>query len=500
MAYTMSRRRFVKIGVAAGGALAFGGVAEGCAGWTPRSEQNAASAGSAFSNTAELENEEGQEQEVQDSLVLISGGSFTMGSPESEPWRGADEVQHTVVLGDFYLAPCETTQAQYAALMDANPSELQGDDLPVTNVTWYDAAAYCNALSQQQGLAPAYSFEDDGAVVWDRSANGYRLPTEAEWEFACRAGTTTPFNTQTSINADAEANYYGTYPYEIEDNYFSLGNLATEPGVYRHAPVAPATFAPNAWGLYDMHGNVAEWVWDLYGAYDVQSQANPTGCATGSMRVNRGGGWNDFAKNLRSAYRAALPASNSSASLGFRIARNAQPGVGIVGAAAAAAASGAGEGVIVFFSWSGHTRALAQEIARQTGFQAVELQLETPYSSDYSTCLMQAQQDQNAQARPALSVTVTDLNRYGIVLLGFPNWWASIPMPIATFLESGDFAGKTIMPFASNGGGGLGQSVSAISKLAPGARVTDGLSVYEARGAANANEVAAWLSANGVSR
>lgn len=348
-------------------------------------------------------------------------------------------------------------------------------------------------------MAPAYSFEGDGSVSWDLSANGYRLPTEAEWEYACRAGTDTPFNTCTSISADSDANYYGSYPYEIEENYFSQESLETEPGVYRRQSIAPGSFPANAWGLYGMHGNVAEWVWGVYGAYDTSANANPTGPAQGAMRVNRGGAWNDFAKNLRSAYRVALPPDNSNASLGFRVARNAQPGVGVVRGSVAAVGAAGGQAVIAFFSWSGHTRALAQEISRQTGFQAVELKLETPYSTDYNTCLMQAQQDQNSQTRPALSTTVTDLDRYDTVLLGYPNRWASIPMPIATFLESANFDGKVIMSFASNGGGGLGQSVSAISKLAPGATITDGLSVYEATGSANADEVTAWLAANRVS-
>lgn len=334
--------------------------------------------------------------------------------------------------------------------------------------------------------------------MWDLSAEGYRLPTEAEWEFACRAGTTTPFNTQASISADNEANYYGTYPYEIEDNYFSQGNLETAPGVCRQEPIAPGSFAPNAWGLHDMHGNVSEWVWDAYGPYDPQDAVDPKGPESGTLRVCRGGGWNDFAKNLRSAYRSALPADGSSPSLGFRVARSASPGTGVFGTGAATVASTEGDSLIVFYSWSGNTRGIAQEIARQTGFDVVELELEHPYSTDYSTVLEEAQRDQNAQARPAIATSFPDMGRYGTVFVGYPNWWASIPMPIATLLESYDFSGKTIMPFSNNGGGGLGQSVSAISKLAPGATVADGLSIHYSGGASLSSDVAAWLDANGV--
>lgn len=433
---------------------------------------------------------------IDDGLLLIQGGSFTMGSPESEPWRGSDETQHQVTLSSFYLSPTEVTQAEYAQLMGGSASGAAA----AAGMTWYQAVEYCNKLSEAQGLTPAYAIDGE-SVSWDLAANGYRLPTEAEWEYACRAGTTTPFNTENSISADTQANYYGTYPYEIEDNYFSQSNLETAPGVYRQEPIEPGSFSANNWGLYDMHGNVAEWVWDIYGAYDTAEATDPTGPAQGDLRVNRGGGWNDFAKNLRSAYRAALPANGSSASVGFRVARSARAGQGVVGDAAAPAQAqveAGAKGIIVYFTWSGNTRGIAQEVSRQTGYEAVELQLEEPYSSDYSTCLEQAQHDQNVQARPALSTKVDNFDQYSVVLLGYPNWWASIPMPIASFLETYDCAGKSILPFASNGGGGLGQSVSAISKLAPQATVHDGLSIYYSGGSTLSADVEAWLKSRGV--
>ena len=436
---------------------------------------------------------------VPEGFLLIPGGTFDMGSPESEAWRSADETQHTVTVSDFYMSAYEVTQREYASAMGENPSHFPGENLPVENISWLDAVAYCNARSEQEGLTPAYTV-DGTSVIWDRSANGYRLPTEAEWEYACRAGTATPFNTETSISAE-EANYWGDSHYMIADNYFNPGTLETQPGVYRQTTVDVNSFSPNAFGLYNMHGNVGEWVWDFYGEYDTEAQTDPTGPQSGTRRVYRGGGWNDFAKNLRSAYRAALPQENNNYNIGLRLVLNATAWSGSISSSEAESTGGGDGGVLIaYFSWGGNTRGIAEEIQRQTGADLFEIQLVEPYSTDYNTVLEQAQQDQNEQARPEFSAHVENMGQYDTIILGYPNWWASIPMPVASFLEEYDFAGKTILPFCSHGGGGLGQSQTAIAKLVPDAVLAEGLAINYSGGAGMPDDVAAWLDANGIAR
>lgn len=451
------------------------------------------------SDLEEVSNSSGPEMEIEapDGFVLLSGGTFTMGSPDTEAWRSEDEAQHEVTLSDFYISPYELTQQEYEDVMGTNPSNFTGENLPVENISWLDAVAYCNARSEQEGLTPAYTI-DGTSVSWDRSANGYRLPTEAEWEYACRAGTTTPFNTETSISAE-EANYWGDYPYMIEDNYFNQSNLETQPGVYRQTTVEVNSFSPNAWGLYNMHENVGEWVWDYYGAYSTEAQTDPTGAETGTRRVYRGGGWNDFAKNVRSAYRAAMPQGNSNYNLGFRLVRNAVTGNGsVTDSGPGLTVENSGNVLIAYFSWSGNTKGIAEEIQRQTGADLFEIQLVEPYSTDYNTVLDQAQQDQNEQARPELSTHVENMDQYDTIILGYPNWWASIPMPIASFLEEYDFSGKTILPFCSHGGGGLGQSQTAIAKLVPNAVLAEGLAINYSGGSSMPDDVTKWLEANDI--
>ena len=443
--------------------------------------------------------QQGQEEQPQipENFILVEGGTFSMGSPDSEAWRSDDETQHTVTVSDFYMSAFEVTQAEYQAVTGSNPSAFSGENLPVETVSWLDAIAYCNARSELEGLEPAYTVEGQ-TVTWNRGANGYRLPTEAEWEYACRAGTETPFNTETSISAE-ESNYWGHYPYLIEDNYFNQSNLETRPGVYRETTVAVGSFQPNAWGFYDMHGNVGEWVWDYYGDYPTEAQTDPVGPDSGVLRVNRGGGWNDFAKNLRSAYRATLPQDSAVFNVGFRLVRNAAAGSGTVtGSNLESTGTQGGNVLIAYFSWGGNTQGIAEEIQAQTGADLFEIQMVEPYSTDYNTVLEQAQQDQNAQARPELSTHVEDMEQYDTILLGYPNWWASIPMPVASFLEEYDFTGKTIVPFCSHGGGRFGQSLTAITKLVPEAVLGEGLAISYSGGSGMPDDVAAWLEQNQI--
>ncbi len=452
------------------------------------------SAGSESSTAAPTE---GPVMQIPDEFVLIQGGTFQMGSPEDEPWRSADETQHSVTVSDFYMSKYELTQKEYTDIMGTNPSNFSGDNLPVENVSWLDAVAYCNARSESEGLTPVY-IVDGQDVSWDRSANGYRLPTEAEWEYACRAGTTTPFYIVESPSAE-QANYYGHYPYGIEDNYFSQGNLTVRPGEYRQTTLPVGSFETNPNGLFDIYGNVGEWVWDYYGSYPAELQTDPTGPESGTLRVYRGGGWNDFAKNMRSAYRATMEQDKGSFNLGIRLVRNAAAGIGNV-AGNAVQTSGAGDGkvLIAYFSWGGNTRGAAEEIARQTGADLFEIQMVEPYSTDYNTVLDQAQADQNAQARPELSTHVESMDQYDTVLLGYPNWWASIPMPVASFLEEYDFSGKTIIPFCSHGGGRFGQSLTAITKLAPDAVMGEALSIHYSGGSTLSSDIAQWLAVNHI--
>ena len=431
--------------------------------------------------------------ELNDGLVLLPGGTVTIGSPDSERQRQADETQHQVTLSAFYVDPHEVTQKDYQAVMGTNLSHFWGDNLPVEQVTWYDAINYCNKLSEAKGLTPVYQI-DGTTVTWNRAADGYRLLTEAEWEYAARAGTTTVFSASDYITAD-DANFEGSYPYLIEENYVHHTNPNVVTSRNRGETMAVDSLAPNDFGLFHMEGNVSEWCFDYYGQYAAGD--NPTGPSSGSLRVNRGGGWNDFAKQLRSAYRSATTPDTIEQNLGFRIARNAEPGTGsVVTTYSLNIKLPENPKILVaYYSYTGNTENGARMIAEDLDVDLFTIEMEHPYrGSIYEVTA----QDLNNDARPALATHVANMDQYDVVILGFPTWWSTMPMPIFTFLEEYDFTGKVILPFSSNGGTRFGDSISDLSKQVPGAYVGQGFEFYYSGGSELEGELLDWLNDCGI--
>jgi len=224
-------------------------------------------------------------------FVFIPPGTFMMGSPEDEPERESDERQHKVILTKgFYMGMTEVTQAQWREIMGSNPSSFKGDTRPVERVSWNNVKEFIRKLNRKE------------------ETSKYRLPTEAEWEYACRAGTTTPFYTGGCISTD-QANYNGNDPMP-----------GCSKGRYRKETVSVASFSPNAWGLYNMHGNVAEWCENWYDNYPL-GHTDPKGPSSASYRVIRGGAWDSNARNIRSALNLRLNPDEYCNIIGFRIAR-----------------------------------------------------------------------------------------------------------------------------------------------------------------------------------
>jgi formylglycine-generating enzyme required for sulfatase activity len=249
----------------------------------------------------------------------IPAGNFTMGSPLTEVNRYIDETQHQVTLTAFRMSKYEITNTQYAAFLNAKNIGSNG--------IWATAPAYPTQVLIKQnwswglaysgsGWVPATGYENSPVidVSWYGATEyatyiGGSLPTEAQWEYACRAGTTTPFNTGNFLT-NLQANYNWGYPYNG-----GINTVTTSPG--NSQPVG--TYAPNTYGLYDMTGNVAEWCADWYGTYPTTPQTNPTGVATGSRRIIRDGSWASPAVSCRSASRDNYSPSYSDGSAGFRV-------------------------------------------------------------------------------------------------------------------------------------------------------------------------------------
>jgi len=237
---------------------------------------------------------------IPEHMILITRGAYVMGSPEEEADRLEDEIQHWVTVGAFYISKYEVTQREYEQIMGNNPSYSKDPSLPVENVSWFDAVEYCNRLSIREGLNPVYTITGAGlyqVVTWDHEANGYRLPIEAEWEYACRAGSTTTFNTGNSISR-SRANYFGRGTTRV------------------------GSYPPNEWGLYDMHGNVSEWCWDWYEDYTLMTATSHTSAFSQLHRIFRGGNWLNTVMRLRSAFRDHFYPTHRSIGIGFRVALN----------------------------------------------------------------------------------------------------------------------------------------------------------------------------------
>ena len=379
---------------------------------------------------------------VNDNFVLLEGGSFIMGSPDSERQRGEDEIPHEVTVSAFYADPFEVTQKDYEAVMGENPGFFHGDNLPVENVTWYDAVEYCNRLSELRGLTPAYTIGQD-TVTWNRAANGYRLLTEAEWEYAARGGTETIYSFGNQVHSDY-ANFEGSYPYLIEENYVSRRNPEVVTSENRGTTIAVDELPPNAFGLYNMHGNVAEWCFDYYGEYNLNDDTDPAGAVKGCLRVNRGGSYNDFGKHLRSAYRSATNPIDADQNLGFRICRNAGKTEETVTTTCSLDITIPEDPniLIAYFSYSGNTENAAEIIREKTGADLFEITMENPYNGNIYEV---SQYDLMNDIHPALSTHVANMEQYDVILLGYPTWWATMPMPVYSFLEEYDFSGKTIL-------------------------------------------------------
>jgi formylglycine-generating enzyme required for sulfatase activity len=238
-------------------------------------------------------------------MVKIPGGKFIMGDKDE-----VDAPPHEVVVGSFFMDRHLVTQEQFQKVMGANPSRWKGEKNPVEQLRWSDAVKFCNKRSELEGLQPCYDLK---TLQCNFDANGYRLPTEAEWEYACRAGTTTPY-------------FFGDGPAKVGDYAWFEKNSGGHP-----RPVGQKQ--PNPWGLYDIAGNVWEWCNDFYKVdyYQESPRENPRGPNEGQNKVLRGGAWRFSAENCRSGYRYNENPGQSDVCFGydiygFRCVRNAAAG------------------------------------------------------------------------------------------------------------------------------------------------------------------------------
>jgi formylglycine-generating enzyme required for sulfatase activity len=243
-------------------------------------------------------------------MAYIPAGTFRMGDIDEIGFSNERPVHDVTITRHFLMGRTEITQAQWKTVMDGNPSFFTGDSLPVEMVSWYDAVEYCNRLSKTEGLDTCYR-GGGTSITCDFTTHGYRLPTEAEWEYACRGGMETDFYTGNMTNS-------GCTPLEPA--------LDRAGWYYRNENTKPRNVGmeePNAFGLFDMHGNVWEWCWDWYSDnyYTANPSTDPHGPASGSSRVFRGGSWGHNGPYCRSALRGNSIPGLRDDFVGFRVVR-----------------------------------------------------------------------------------------------------------------------------------------------------------------------------------
>ncbi|MCR4714664.1 MAG: SUMF1/EgtB/PvdO family nonheme iron enzyme [Treponemataceae bacterium] len=236
---------------------------------------------------------------INDGFIFVEGGSFTMGNNSGNT---NEKPAHKVTVNSFYICDHEVTEAEYEAVMWMNPSDYVGDDYPVDSVKWFDALEYCNRLSRNQGLTPCYQ-NNHGVFTCDWNANGYRLPTEAEWEYAARGGAKSKGYTYSGSKNISIVAWYG------DNSGYESHEVKTK--------------KPNELGIYDMNGNVLEWCWDWYGSFGSAAETNPKGKTTSHDKVIRGGSYYDIPSDSTVSARYYADPSGGNPNLGFRVVRNA---------------------------------------------------------------------------------------------------------------------------------------------------------------------------------
>ncbi len=262
---------------------------------------------------------------IQTRMASIGPGSFWMGTPNDDPERDQDETWREVTISKgFQMGETEVSQHRYEAVMGERPmhgrfrgQSLVGEDLPAAGMTWFEAIRFCNALSTLEDLDPAYEISGD-RVTWKTEADGYRLPTEAEWEYAARAGSWKRYGT---VEEPSEMCGVANVGDRSARRRWEWSVAA--PCEDGHAGPAPVgSFAPNAWNLYDVTGNVWEWTWDGFGTIEFGPAMDPITAPAEGQRVVRGGSWYDEPFSLRMAARDGQDPDARRKDLGFRVARS----------------------------------------------------------------------------------------------------------------------------------------------------------------------------------